>query len=180
MAAGAPLTAIVAGITTFSPPPMRLEVRALAADVLLVDDSYNASPASLRAALDAVAALRGRRRVVVVLGEMLELGALRDSAHQEAGTLVAGSGVAHLIVVGDAGRYVAEAAIRAGLAAAAVDHAADAIEAGTALRAAVRSGDLVLVKASRGIGLERAVAALLERYPLSGAGRGAHEEGKPA
>ncbi|MBM3451403.1 MAG: UDP-N-acetylmuramoyl-tripeptide--D-alanyl-D-alanine ligase, partial [Armatimonadetes bacterium] len=45
MAAGAPLTAIVAGITTFSPPPMRLEVRALAADVLLVDDSYNASPA---------------------------------------------------------------------------------------------------------------------------------------
>src|SRR5690606_14250546 len=83
--------------------------------ITVLDDSYNANPDSMRAALAALAALsEGGRRSVAILGEMGELGDLSRSAHEELGALVAGLGVALTVVVGAGARPVAEGAVGAG------------------------------------------------------------------
>ncbi len=120
----------------------------------VLDDSYNAAPASMRAALAVLASLPGRR--VAVLGEMLELGEGHESGHLEVGREAAG--VADLLfVVGKAARPIAEGAREAGLASNRVIEVADRQAAFDALRPRLAPGDVVLVKASRGAGLDRLV-----------------------
>ncbi len=126
--------------------------------VSVVDDSYNASPLAMRRLLELLARAPGRR--VAVLGEMYELGALSAEAHARVGREAAAA-CDLLIAVGgaDASRLIA-AAGEAGLAAEAVHQAADAAAATALLQDLLRSGDVVLVKGSRGVGLDRTVAAL--------------------
>ncbi|MDI3316068.1 MAG: UDP-N-acetylmuramoyl-tripeptide--D-alanyl-D-alanine ligase [Bacillota bacterium] len=124
----------------------------------ILDDCYNASPASLEAALAVLAGAPGRR--VAVLGEMLELGPESERYHREAGAKAAASGVSLLIAVGagPALLALAEAARQAG-----VPEVVEAEDAGAAAEAALnrlRPGDVVLVKGSRALGLERVVEAL--------------------
>jgi UDP-N-acetylmuramoyl-tripeptide--D-alanyl-D-alanine ligase len=127
--------------------------------VTILDDSYNASPASVRAALELLAALPGSRRVAI-LGEMLELGPQHEAGHREIGA--AAAAVAGLIIVVGAGATgIAEAAGEAGLPAHRILLAADADEALELVRPRLRTGDIVLVKGSRGIGLERLVEQLV-------------------
>ncbi len=123
-------------------------------EVTIVDDSYNAAPASMRAALAVLADLPGRR--VAVLGEMLELGEGHDAGHREVGRRAAA--VADLlVVVGRGARPIAEGARAAGLAGARIVEVADRQAALEALRPRLAPGDVVLVKASNGIGLDRLV-----------------------
>jgi len=133
-------------------------------DVTVIDDSYNAGPDSMLAALAALAELPGRH--IAVLGEMAELGELSERAHREVGTR-AGETLDLLVAVGAAGGSLADAAIAAGLAPSAVERVDDADAAAAALGARLRAGDVVLVKASRSVGLERVVEGLEER--LAGA-----------
>jgi UDP-N-acetylmuramoyl-tripeptide--D-alanyl-D-alanine ligase len=135
-------------------------VRAGAISVL--DDTYNASPPSMRAALELLATLGGRP--VAVLGEMLELGPLHDAAHREVGACAA-SIVAELVVVGHGAAGIAAGAEAAGLAPARIHRVADQVEALAALRALLRDGDVVLVKASRGAALDTLADALVEGRP---------------
>jgi len=131
-----------------------------AGDVTILDDSYNASPGSVRAALDLLASLPASRRVAV-LGEMLELGDSHETGHREVGE--AAAEVAELLlVVGDGAEALAAGAIDAGLAPEAVLRAPDAEAALDVLRPRLRADDLVLVKASRGIGLDALVDRLVE------------------
>jgi len=132
-----------------------------AGEVTILDDTYNASPASVRAALDTLAARRAGRRAIVVLGDMLELGALSDAAHREVGRLVAALPADELVGLGRAAALAVEAARAAGLADA--HHTATFEDTVAHLLKRLAPGDVVLVKGSRGMRMERVVDALVAR-----------------
>jgi UDP-N-acetylmuramoyl-tripeptide--D-alanyl-D-alanine ligase len=144
----------------------RMAVGEASSGATLIDDTYNASPVSVAAAL---AFLRetpvpaGRRRIAV-LGDMLELGGEEEHLHREIGARAASAADA-IVAVGQRGAWIAEAAEASG--GARVSRAADAEEAVAVLERDVAPGvgDLVLLKASRGIGLDRAVDLLRGRAP---------------
>jgi len=126
--------------------------------VTLIDDAYNASPGSVVAALDMLAGLPGRR--IAVLGEMLELGKGSVAGHREVGTAAAAT-VDLLVVVGIGNAtLIASAAKAAGLDASRVLEARDRESALDLLRGRLRDGDVVLVKASRGVELDLLVDGL--------------------
>jgi UDP-N-acetylmuramoyl-tripeptide--D-alanyl-D-alanine ligase len=126
--------------------------------VVVVNDCYNANPMSMRAALDDLAASAPGRRVAV-LGDMLELGPDEQRLHREVGAYARQSGVELLVTVGPLAAAMREGYGERG---GEVHHAAGAVEAAELMPPLVRPGDTVLVKASRGVGLE-AVAQALER-----------------
>ena len=129
-------------------------------DALLLDDTYNASPASVIAALNLLQDLPGRR--IAVLGDMLELGAAEEESHRLVGRRA--RRVAHiLITVGERGRLIAEEALAAGMPGHRVHVLETAEEAIAALREMLEEGDVVLVKGSRALYLDRVVAALAQR-----------------
>ena len=123
----------------------------------ILDDTYNASPPAVVAALEVLATLPGRP--VAVLGEMLELGVAHDEGHRAVGA-VAARVAAELVVVGGGAAGIAAGAVAAGLDPLRVHLVADRDEAIALLRGLLRPGDAVLVKASRGAALEAVVDAL--------------------
>jgi UDP-N-acetylmuramoyl-tripeptide--D-alanyl-D-alanine ligase len=131
-----------------------------AGDLTILDDTYNASPPAMLAALDVLADLPGRH--VAVLGEMLELGSAHLEGHRAVGTAAARV-VAALVVVGQGAAPIAEAARAAGMPAADVNLVPDRDAAIALLAGLLRPGDAVLVKASRGAALETIVDALRAR-----------------
>src|SRR6185295_8351506 len=122
----------------------------------ILDDSYNASPDAVIAALDLLASLPGRR--IAVLGAMLELGDAADEEHRRVGVHAAAI-VDRLVVVGEEAGPIAEGALRAGLPQTALARAADRDAARDMLLAELADGDVVLVKASRGAALDVLVEA---------------------
>jgi UDP-N-acetylmuramoyl-L-alanyl-D-glutamate--2,6-diaminopimelate ligase len=149
---------IAQGLREVRPVGRRLRIEKLASGVTLVDDCYNANPASMTAALCTLAALAaGGDRPVAVLGDMLELGPMEDEAHRALGEEAAGV-VRLLFAFGPRSRRTAEAARAAGLADS--FHADDMPALVEQVRARLASGDLLLVKGSRGNRLERLVEAL--------------------
>jgi UDP-N-acetylmuramoyl-tripeptide--D-alanyl-D-alanine ligase len=156
VAAGIDLDAIAAGLASGWGAPHRAELVRLGR-VTLVDDTYNASPGSVSAALELLRGLPGRR--VAVLGEMLELGDAHIDGHLEVGETAAG--VADLlVVVGEGAAPIAAGARDAGLDPARVLLVRDREDALDVLRPRLRDGDVILVKASRGIALDLLVDAL--------------------
>jgi UDP-N-acetylmuramoyl-tripeptide--D-alanyl-D-alanine ligase len=138
-----------------------------AGGVHILDDSYNANPVSLRAALEAVAARRGGRRLVVVLGDMLELGEIADEAHRDAGRQVAALEVDEFVGVGLRARLAVEEARARGLGEA--HHVTTFEDTVAHLLKRLAAGDVVLIKGSRGMRLERVVDALMARLlPATG------------
>jgi UDP-N-acetylmuramoyl-tripeptide--D-alanyl-D-alanine ligase len=129
---------------------------------LLIDDSYNANPQSMEAALQSLSAMAAqeKRRAIAVLGDMGELGDYTAAAHREVGKLATQSGLDHLIAVGTHAEGFAEAALQAGLPAEQITRARDAEEAVPALRALLEPDDVALIKGSRAMRMERIVAAL--------------------
>ncbi|MHB8400044.1 MAG: UDP-N-acetylmuramoyl-tripeptide--D-alanyl-D-alanine ligase [Candidatus Limnocylindrales bacterium] len=158
LAAGCSLDEVVAGLAAGWAAPHRDRL-VRAGDVTVLDDSYNASPVSMAAALDLLATLPGTRRIAV-LGEMLELGEARDEGHRAVGARAAE--VADLVIVVGAGAASLAATARASARIAGrVLEAPDAAAAFDLLRPRLAPGDVVLVKGSRGIGLEIVVDRLL-------------------
>jgi UDP-N-acetylmuramoyl-tripeptide--D-alanyl-D-alanine ligase len=133
----------------------RMEVVERRDGVTVVNDAYNANPESMRAALTALESLGGGRRTWAVLGRMAELGGSSEAVHAEVAAFARARGVRELVAVGAPeygdGRTVPD-----------VPAALDL------LRAELRPGDVVLVKASRAAGLERLAAALLDEHPVEG------------
>ncbi|HEV8340688.1 MAG TPA: UDP-N-acetylmuramoyl-L-alanyl-D-glutamate--2,6-diaminopimelate ligase [bacterium] len=158
VALGLPAAVIAAGLERAAHPSRRLQIEE-AGSLLILDDSYNASPRSARAAFDALAQAAGPRRRVAVLGDMKELGDRSADLHREIGREAARSGVAVVVAVGPEAEALAEGA-REVLAAASVIHVAHREAAIPMLREVVRSGDAVLVKGSRAMGLEAVVESL--------------------
>jgi len=143
------------------PPEGRVTVRPLG-ELLVLDDSYNANPGSVRAALATLGELaRGRgARAVAVLGEMKELGARAREEHAELGEAIAAAGVA--LAIGCGGE-VSAALERARLAGVTTVDAPDVQTAAEEAVARARPGDVILVKGSRSVGVEAVVAALARR-----------------
>lgn len=155
-----PLMTAVERVARLSPSTHRGEVLRLATGVTLVDDSYNANPTATIAALQVLARSRSARRVAI-LGEMLELGDHSVALHQDVGRAAAATPVDVLLAVG--GRpaaALAEAAREAGIPSERVRHFATSEEAAKAAAELVRTGDLVLVKGSRGVRTDRVVDRL--------------------
>jgi UDP-N-acetylmuramoyl-tripeptide--D-alanyl-D-alanine ligase len=126
----------------------------------LLDDSYNASPSSSLAALNLLAEMNGRK--LAVLGDMLELGEMELQGHKIVGGRAA-QVVDLLIAVGRRGRWIGEEALEAGLMASQVLFAEGNAEAIVTVRQAMREGDMILIKGSRGAKMEEIVAALARR-----------------
>jgi UDP-N-acetylmuramoyl-tripeptide--D-alanyl-D-alanine ligase len=152
---GVPLDEAAVGLATLERPAHRMSVRR-ATGLVVIDDSYNASPAAVHAALAVLRDVRGRR--VAVLGDMLELGSLSVGAHEAVGVDVAKSADA-LVAVGELAATIAAAAERNGLRE--VQRAADGGEALVRLRQLLRPGDTVLVKGSRALALDKLADALV-------------------
>lgn len=130
------------------------------AGYLVIDDTYNANPDSMRAALATLSELAAQGRAVAVLGEMRELGDASHAAHAALGEQVADAGVMRLLTLGGDAGLAAKSAAARGVVATACE---DVEQAAAMLAAEVRPSDVVLVKASRGIAAERVVAHLLGR-----------------
>ena len=157
-----PGSAIVAGLAKFRPAAMRSQIE-VRHGVRTIVDCYNANPASTRAAVRLLAESKAAGRRIAVLGDMLELGPTTAQLHAEVGAYVAQQGIDALIASGPLSRTLAQGARAAGMTA--VHEAADAPAAAAELLALVRPGDVVLVKGSRGMRLERVVQALRESPP---------------
>ena len=132
---------------------LRGERIALANGIVLINDCYNANPMSMRAALDELAASEGARRVAV-LGDMLELGSEERRLHREIGAYARERGVDLLLTVGPLASEMGEEGDGS------VYSVPDAREAATLLERLLRAGDVVLVKGSRGMELERVAQGL--------------------
>jgi UDP-N-acetylmuramoyl-tripeptide--D-alanyl-D-alanine ligase len=150
---------ILEGLANVKPAKHRLQLVPVG-DRTVLDDCYNASPLSMRAALDALAATtrKGQQRIAV-LGDMLELGPDSQTMHEEIGRHAKGR--ADLVIgVGERARALVDAAKAAGVTA---QHAADTDAAASAAWSGSHAGDVILVKASRGMKLERVIDALARK-----------------
>lgn len=156
---GVPFDEVAAALEAGSHADHRMAIVEARSGATLVDDTYNASPVSVGAALAFLADTPVRGRRIAVLGDMLELGPEEERLHREVGALAADASDA-VVAVGRMGAWIAEGAEAAG--AGRVLRASDADEAAEVLERDLDPGpaDLVLIKGSRGIGLDRAVELL--------------------
>ena len=157
LAAGMTLDEVVPGLVSGGSAPHRSAL-IRAGGVVIVDDSYNASPGSVAAALDLLSGLPGRR--VAILGHMMELGDASASGHAAVGAAAARAAELLIVAAGGPGGEaagIAEAALEAGMAPEAVVRAPTREAATGEAARRLRPGDVVLVKASQGIGLEEPV-----------------------
>jgi UDP-N-acetylmuramoyl-tripeptide--D-alanyl-D-alanine ligase len=138
------------GRVTVAAGRLRGERIALPSGAVVIDDCYNANPLSMRAALDDLASQDPTRRRVAVLGDMLELGPEEVPLHREVGEQARAAGVEVLITVGELAAHMAEGFDGCG----GVHRVSDATAAAAVAREVVGPEDVVLVKASRGVGLE--------------------------
>lgn len=160
-----PLQAIADRASSLRAAHHRGELLRLPGGVTLIDDSYNSSPTALKQSLGTVGAATGSARKIAILGEMLELGDHATRLHQECGRAAAAAGLDFLVAVGgDAARALSAAAVAAGLPSARATHVSTKHEALDLAVQRVRPGDLVLVKGSRGIGLDAVVERLKAEF----------------
>jgi UDP-N-acetylmuramoyl-tripeptide--D-alanyl-D-alanine ligase len=162
---GIPLIAAAAKLSALGPPPHRGERLRFQEGFLVIDETYNSNPRALAALLELLAEEEAARRIAVV-GDMLELGERAEAAHLEIGHQAAANDLALLLGVGKLGRLIVEGARRGGMAESRLAFVESAEEAGEWIANCVEAGDVVLFKASRGVGLDRALEVLKARFRL--------------
>ena len=158
-ALGVPVEQIKAGLETFKPRSGRMGIVRPGRHLQLVDDSYNANPASMVAAIDTLADLQGDGRRLAVLGDMLELGPRSSDLHRDVGRAVGRAGIDRLYVTGQFATAVVEGAMDAHMPAAAIISGSKA-ELIDRLNTDLQDGDVILVKGSRGMTMEEVVTAI--------------------
>jgi UDP-N-acetylmuramoyl-tripeptide--D-alanyl-D-alanine ligase len=165
---GMPLPDLAAALSAATPVSRwRMDVSERADGVLVINDAYNANPESMRAALDALAAVVAARRALgvrafAVLGEMAELGASAPAEHEAIGRYAAQQGIARVVAVGDPARSIERGAALEGSWDGDASWVPDAGAAVALLRDELRARDVVLVKASRAASLERVALAIAD------------------
>ena len=150
------------GILEFEPTKMRMAIVHRGDHITILNDTYNANPQSMRAAVDILAKQPSAYRIAV-LGDMLELGELGPGLHEGVGKFLGASGIDCLVTVGKLGGYIADGAESAGCRE--IYRCANQAEAQIALAKVLRPGSTVLVKASRGMKFEHLVEYLVEQTP---------------
>jgi UDP-N-acetylmuramoyl-tripeptide--D-alanyl-D-alanine ligase len=157
---------IAARLETFVAPPMRNEVVQLGG-VTLINDSYNANPPSALAAFESLRMMPCRGRRIAVVGEMRELGTRSDELHRKVACGLATGGVDRVMLVGEARELMYASLAGAGLFAAGVECCESVEDCVERLSDDLRDGDVVLLKASRAVGLDRVVEPLRQRLPAT-------------
>ncbi len=161
LGAGLGFDAICQGLMAFKPVGGRMEVHRLKNGACLIDDTYNANPASSAAALKTLQGLKGECKSTVILGDMLELGDEAERYHEEMGRTVADTGVGKVYLRGDFARATAKGALKRGMKGDQVLVDLSTEETVAHLKACLRAGDWVLVKGSRKMKMEEIVQAIL-------------------
>ncbi|HPV01006.1 MAG TPA: UDP-N-acetylmuramoyl-tripeptide--D-alanyl-D-alanine ligase [Clostridiales bacterium] len=156
---GVPADLLISGIAGHTPGSMRLNILK-SNGLTVINDAYNASPQSVKAAIDVLNEIEAERRIAV-LGDMLELGSWSTVAHKETGAYVAGSRTDMIITVGQAAAHIAEGAMEAGFPGSGIVVLANNGEAIRYLQDIIREGDAILVKGSRGMMMEEIVNSLI-------------------
>jgi len=163
LAAGACMDMVQSGLARLELSGMRLEIQELPRGITVLNDAYNANPVSMKAALRVLKRLGAGQRRIAVLGDMLELGSDAVKFHVRVGWLAA-EGVADILIsVGELGKAIAEGARMKGMSDKQVYACRDTVEAGRLLQKLVCSGDVILLKASRAVRLEKAIDYLPDR-----------------
>jgi len=165
VAAGEELEPAIERIRNLEAGPGRGQLLRLRNDILVVDDSYNSSPAALASVLETLRLSKPRGRKVLITGDMLELGNVEGAMHREAGKRAAAAGVELLIAVGSLSRQTAETARRGGVGE--VHFHPDSARCADSVAEFIHDGDLVVVKGSRGIRMDKVVEALSGAFEAS-------------
>jgi len=156
---GCDLLESIEAISDFQTPPGRLTLIEGINNSLIIDDTYNSSPIALDAAINTLKEMKAKRKIAV-LGDMLELGKLTEGAHREAGENV--SSIANIIVtVGLRARSIALGAVAKGFKEKNISSFDNAKQAEIFLKDIVKAGDIVLIKGSQGVRLERVAEAIM-------------------
>lgn len=163
---GGYLDSIAVALEQGKPAPHRGEVLHFEAGFTVVDDSYNSNPQALQGMIKLLAAVPDARRTVLVAGEMLELGPDGAQMHAECGKFAAEHRVGLLVGVRGLAEHFLTGAYTAGLPHSQTYFAPDATQAGEWLAQAVRPGDVVLVKGSRGVRTELVIETLKHRFSV--------------
>ncbi len=150
-------------------PSMRGEIHQTPSGILVLDDSYNASPAAMISAIDALVQLPGDGRLVLAAGDMRELGTWSEEAHREVGLHAAQTGYDLIYTVGAMARDIGLGARAGGLGAEQIRSFTTADEAADAVATDLRPGDRLLVKGSRAVGMEAVTRALVGAASSGGA-----------
>ena len=151
---------IVESLGEYEAPPGRLKLIPGKKSTLILDDSYNASPIAMENALGVLRGLKTTGRKIAILGDMTELGKYTKPEHEKVGATAA-EFLDDLYVVGQRGTFIGEAAARAGMKIHSVHFTASSEEAGEEAVKGLGPGDVILVKGSQVIRMERAVEALM-------------------
>lgn len=157
---GINLVKISESLAGYIAPSGRLKLIQGIKDSFIIDDTYNAAPASMHVALETLKSLNAKRKIAV-LGDMLEIGKYTLEAHEAVGKSLKKMGVDILITVGIRGKLIAEAAIRGGLSEKNVFPFMSVGDAGKALQSKIQKGDLVLMKGSQSVRLEKVVEEVM-------------------
>ena len=153
------LIEISEALSKYQAPPGRLRLLVGIKNSLILDDSYNASPLATEAALDTLRELEAARKIVA-FGDMLEIGKFTISAHQALGKKI--SKIAdYFVAVGPRARFAAEEAITHGMVKEQIASFSESLEAATYLKSIIREGDLILVKGSQAMRMEKIVEELM-------------------
>ncbi|MEK7652859.1 MAG: Mur ligase family protein [Patescibacteria group bacterium] len=158
---GMNLVEISQNLRLFEAPKGRLHLINGIKDTLIIDDTYNASPDSVLAALSALARFDSDGRKFAVLGDMLELGEYTEIGHRQVGEEAVGRGVDILITVGERARMIADEAEKRGMDKDKIFSFSDVGNAGRFLQERLETGDLILVKGSQGMRLEKIVKEIM-------------------
>jgi UDP-N-acetylmuramoyl-tripeptide--D-alanyl-D-alanine ligase len=162
IACGLEISVVAEGLENYRGIAGRMSKKSLHRNITLIDDSYNANPQSMNAAIKSLADLRGKGRAIAVLGEMSELGSEAEVAHRDTGKQVFNAGITMLLTVGDGARNIAEGAVSAGMPIQHV-HCCGTHEAAVSiLTSSQREGDWILVKGSRASQMEKVVDMLAQ------------------
>jgi len=152
-------------ISNFKPPRGRMNIIDGLNGSTIIDDSYNSSPTALEVALGALAEVKGAKRKIAVLGDMMELGSYSDDEHQKAGRLAAKSlDPARgdlLVTVGQRAKGIGNSALEAGMKDSSVIFFDDSVTAADKVKTMIKAGDVILVKGSQSPRMERIVKAIM-------------------
>lgn len=159
---GVEIKAAKEALEGFKPLSMRMEICPLSGGKIVLNDAYNANPKSMELALETLVEMKGEGRAIAVLGDMYELGAYSEEAHQALGRAVARLPIDGLVALGREARRVVDSAVRHGFQPDRAWIVESHREAVSILRQILEKGDWVLVKGSRGMEMEKIVIGLKE------------------
>jgi len=161
---GCDLLESINAVSEYKTPPGRLSLIEGINNSIIIDDTYNSSPVAMEAAIGVLEEMKGQRKIAV-LGDMLELGKFTEEEHRIVGEKLVGIADI-LITVGPRAKFIAEEAINKGFQEKNIYHFETSLNTGEFLIGFIKNGDIILMKASQGIRLERAVIAVMAHPEL--------------